>query len=165
MVLTTCALLSKYSCPNCNSLNSLDSSKIYDGGFIFICSKCTICGVVKSIEDNDEAYLEFLDMYDNGQISNLRDPESLPGIEKFLRPVCEIDSLLSDNNLKENDLLNTILHSKKDYVVDFRVFKESIPEEGDYIEKLPLDKGIIDSLKARNISRLYKFQEESIKQV
>ncbi|HEY7572755.1 MAG TPA: DEAD/DEAH box helicase [Nitrososphaeraceae archaeon] len=157
--------MSTYRCPNCNSSNSLDSSKIYNGGLIFICSKCTSCGVVKSIEDYDEAYLEFLDMYDNGQISNLRDPETLPSIERFLRPISEIDFLLSDNNLKENDLLKTILHSKKDYVVDFRVFKESAPEEGNYVEQLPLDEGIIDSLKSKNINRLYKFQEESIKQI
>jgi DEAD/DEAH box helicase domain-containing protein len=146
-------------------LNSLDSSKIYNGGLIFVCNKCTICGVVKSIEDYDEAYLEFLDMYDNGQISNIHDPKSLPGLEKFLRPSSEIESLLIDNNLNENDLLKTILHSKKDYVVDFRVFKESAPEEGGDIEQLTLDEGIIDALKAKNISRLYKFQEESIKQI
>ncbi len=83
--MTTCESLSTYRCPNCNSLNSLDSSKIYNGGLIFVCNKCTICGVVKSIEDYDEAYLEFLDMYDNGQISKLQDLESLSNREKFLQ--------------------------------------------------------------------------------
>lgn len=146
-------------------MNSVDVSKIYNGGFIFVCSKCSICGVVKSIDDHDEAYLEFLDMYDNGQISKLQDLDSLPNLEKFLRPTSEIDSLLSRNRLIENDLLKTILHSKKDYVVDFRVFQESAPETGVDLELLPLNEGIIDALNTKNIRRLYTFQEESIKQI
>lgn len=146
-------------------MNSIDVSKIYNGGFIFVCGKCSICGVVKSIDDHDEAYLEFLDMYDNGQISKLQDLDSLPNLEKFLRPTSEIDSLLSRNRLIENDLLKTILHSKKDYVVDFRVFQESAPETGVDLELLPLNEGIIDALNAKNIRRLYTFQEESIKQI
>ena len=157
--------MSTYRCPNCNSLNSVDVSKIYNGGFIFVCGKCSICGVVKSIDDHDEAYLEFLDMYDNGQISKLQDLDSLPNLEKFLRPTSEIDSLLSRNRLIENDLLKTILHSKKDYVVDFRVFQESAPETGVDLELLPLNEGIIDALNTKNIRRLYTFQEESIKQI
>ena len=146
-------------------MSSVDVSKIYNGGLLFVCSKCSICGIVKSIEDYDEAYLEFLDMYDNGHISKLQDLESLKNLEKFLRPTSEIDYLLNRNNAMEDDLLKTILHSKKDYVVDFRVFQESSPEIGDNLELLPLDKGIIDSLNAKNIKRLYKFQEESIKQI
>ena len=157
--------MSTYRCPNCNSLNSVDVSKIYNGGLIFACGKCSVCGVVKAIDDHDEAYLEFLDMYDNGQISKLQDLESLSNREKFLRPRSEIESLLADNNLLENDLLKAILHSKKDYVVDFRVFQESAPETGDDLGLLPLDEGIIDALHAKNITRLYKFQEESFEQI
>jgi len=157
--------LSTYRCPNCNSLNSVDVSKIYNGGLIFACGKCSVCGVVKAIDDHDEAYLEFLDMYDNGQISKLQDLESLSNREKFLRPRSEIESLLADNNLMENGLLKAILHSKKDYVVDFRVFQESAPETGGDLGLLPLDEGIIDALHAKNIARLYKFQEESFEQI
>jgi len=146
-------------------LNSVDVSKIYNGGLIFACGKCSVCGVVKAIDDHDEAYLEFLDMYDNGQISKLQDLESLSNREKFLRPRSEIESLLADNNLMENGLLKAILHSKKDYVVDFRVFQESAPETGGDLGLLPLDEGIIDALHAKNIARLYKFQEESFEQI
>src|SRR5690242_543041 len=104
-------------------------------------------------------------MYDNGQISKLQDLESLSNREKFLRPRSEIESLLADNNLMENGLLKAILHSKKDYVVDFRVFQESAPETGGDLGLLPLDEGIIDALHAKNIARLYKFQEESFEQI
>ena len=62
-------------------------------------------------------------------------------------------------------MLKTILHSKKDYVVDFRVFQESAPETGVDLELLPLNEGIIDALNTKNIRRLYTFQEESIKQI
>ncbi|MFZ0325821.1 MAG: DEAD/DEAH box helicase [Nitrososphaeraceae archaeon] len=165
MVLTAPKLLSNYRCPNCGSLTSVVASRIYSGGLIFVCGRCSICGVVRSIDNQDEAYLEFLDMYDNGQTSKLQDLESLRDQEKFLRPTSEIDSLLYCNHAKENELLKTILYSKKDYIVDFRVFQESTPETGGELELLPLDEGILEALSAKNIKKLYKFQEESIKQV
>ena len=146
MVLTPPKLLSNYRCPNCGSLTSVVASRIYSGGLIFVCGRCSICGVVKSIDNQDEAYLEFLDMYDNGQTSKLQDLESLRDQEKFLRPTSEIDSLLYCNDAKENELLKTILYSKKDYIVDFRVFQESTPETGGELSFSPLMKEYLNSI-------------------
>jgi DEAD/DEAH box helicase domain-containing protein len=132
---------------------------------MFVCSKCNICGVVPSIANQDEAYLEFLDMYDNGQLAKTQDLESLVEQERLLRPTSEVDSLLYRNDAKENELLKATIYSKKDYVVDFRVIQEPNPEIGSELTVLPIEKGIINALSARGIKRLYKFQEESIKQI
>ena len=157
--------VSNYRCPNCSSLNSVDVNKIYNGRLMFVCSKCNICGVVPSFANQDEAYLEFLDMYDNGQLAKTQDLESLLEQERLLRPISEVDSLLYRNNAKENELLRATIYSRKDYVVDFRVIQEPSPEIGSELAVLPIEEDIINALSARSIKRLYKFQEESIKRI
>ena len=56
----------------------------------------------------------------------------------------EIKSLLEYNNASNNELLKSILYSKKDYVVDCRTLSESEPEVGGELADLPVDRGIID---------------------
>jgi DEAD/DEAH box helicase domain-containing protein len=165
ILVTPVEYVSNYKCPDCNSLNSIDVNKIYNGRMMFVCSKCNIYGVVPSIYNQDEAYLEFLDMYDNGLVSKTQDLESLVEKERLLRPAYEIDSLICHNYANENELLKTILYSKKDYVVDFRVIQEPEPETGSELSGLPLQEGIVNALSAKDIKRLYKFQDESIKQI
>ena len=93
---------------------------MYNGRLLFACIKCNICGVLRSSPTQDEAYLEFLDRYDSGELAKTQDIDSLVEQEKLLRPIPEINFLLARNNAEKNDLLMSILHSKKDYVVDFR---------------------------------------------
>ena len=57
------------------------------------------------------------------QLAKTQDIESLVEQEKLLRPLPEINSLLARNHAEKNDLLMSILHSKKDYVVDFRIIQ------------------------------------------
>jgi DEAD/DEAH box helicase domain-containing protein len=138
---------------------------MYNGRLLFACVKCNICGVLRSSPTQDEAYLEFLDRYDSGQLTKTQDIDSLVEQEKLLRPIPEINFLLARNNAEKNDLLMSIMHSKKDYVVDFRVLSEPEPEAGGHITALPVDQSLIDATLAKKIERLYKFQEESIKQI
>ena len=138
---------------------------MYNGRLLFACIKCNICGVLRSSPTQDEAYLEFLDKYDSGQLAKMQDIESLVEQEKLLRPLPEINFLLARNNAEKNDLLMSILHSKKDYVVDFKVLSEPEPEAGGDLIALPVDQSLIDASLAKKIERLYKFQEESIKQI
>jgi DEAD/DEAH box helicase domain-containing protein len=132
---------------------------------MFVCTKCSICGIVPSMADQDEAYLDFLTMYDNGHIDRVQDFESVIEQERLLRPTSEIKALIGNNGGMGNKLLENILNSKKDYIVDFRVIKEPEPEVGSELQSLPVDEEIIASLSKRNIKRLYKFQEESIRQI
>ena len=154
-----------YRCPNCNCLNSININKIYNGRLMFVCSKCSIFGIVPSVADQDEAYLEFLTMYDNGHIDKVQDFESVIEQEGILRPTSKIKDLINNNNATANKLLENILYSKKDYIVDFRIIREPEPEIGSQFEFLPIDEEIIASLSKKNIKRLYKFQEESTRQI
>ncbi|HXW12251.1 MAG TPA: DEAD/DEAH box helicase, partial [Nitrososphaeraceae archaeon] len=115
--------------------------------------------------EQDEAYLEFLSMYDDGHVEMVQDLESVIEQEKLVRPLSEIKELISKNNAVGNNLLEDVLKSKRDYLVDFIVFEEPEPEMGHELKFLNIDEGIVTSLNYRNIQRLYKFQEESILQI
>lgn len=154
-----------YLCPNCSSPNSVNVSRIYNGRLMFGCTKCNIGCILPSTGNNDEAYLEFLDKYDNGQLDTIQGSQYIVEQEKLLRPIGEINSLLSQYNASNNELLKSILYSKKDYVVDFKVLSEPEPEVGSNIASLPLDQGIIDAALSKKIVRLYKFQEDSVMQI
>jgi DEAD/DEAH box helicase domain-containing protein len=154
-----------YLCPNCSSPNSVNVSRIYNGRLMFGCTKCNIGCILPSTGNNDEAYLEFLDRYDNGKLDAIQGSQYIVEQEKLLRPIGEINSLLSQYNASNNELLKSVLYSKKDYVVDFKVLSEPAPEFGSNIASLPLDQGIIDAALSIKIERLYKFQEDSVMQI
>jgi DEAD/DEAH box helicase domain-containing protein len=132
---------------------------------MFACIRCNIGSILPPAPNQDEAYLEFLDRYDSGQVAKIHDLDSLVEQEKLLRPMSEISSLLAENNASNNELLESVLYSKKDYVVDFRVLSEPEPEVGGKLTALPVDQEIIDAAMSKNIESLYKFQEDSIKQI
>ena len=154
-----------YRCPSCNDAHSIEVNKIYNGRLMFVCSKCGICGIVPFMAEQDEAYLEFLTMYDNGHIDKVQDLESVIEQERLVRPFSEIKELIRKNGAVGNKLLENVLRSKKDYIVNFIVLEEPEPEAGREFQSLPIDEGIVASLCKRNIRRLYKFQEESILQI
>lgn len=151
-----------YRCPNCNNDNSINVNKIYNGQLMFACSKCSICGIVPFTTEQDDAYLEFLSMYDDDHVDKKQDLRSVVEQERLVRPLSEIEELIRKNNVKDDKLLEKVLMSKRDYIVDFKVIEEPEPEAGRPFEFLNIDEEIIKSLYQRNIERPYKFQEESI---
>jgi len=99
--------------------------KIFDGRLLFICSKCSVCAVVPKdagVDGPDSAYLEFLELYDNGLVTENDDLNVIMRQERILRPSSEIKTLLEKTNEgTTNRLLNEVMSSKKDYVVEFKI--------------------------------------------
>jgi DEAD/DEAH box helicase domain-containing protein len=157
--------MSRYRCPKCSSLNSVDVNNTFDGRLLFQCLKCNICAIVSLTNSFDEAYLEFLAMYDNGYLAEIEDLKTLMEQERILRPASEIKSLISKNNAVKNEFLKTILYSQYDYIVDYRLIEELEAEMGDQLEQLPIDDAITAALEEKKIERLYKFQEEAIRKI
>src|SRR5919197_4025725 len=157
--------MSRYRCPRCKLPNSIDSNRVYDGRLMFVCSGCSICALVPAMINRDEAYLEFLYMYDSGHITEIESLKFLMEQEKVLRSTSEINSMILRNNANDNEMLKGILYSQKDYVVDYRVIQEPGPELGNKVQHLPVDDAVIDALMEIQIKKLYKFQEESVKTI
>jgi DEAD/DEAH box helicase domain-containing protein len=158
--------LINYRCPKCSSLHSVGVDKIFDGRLIFRCSKCNICAVISPAGSTDEAYLNFLDRYESGSgVADADDLKLLMEQERIIRSSTEIDALMAAAKATGDLLLEQVLRSQQDYVVDLQAIEEPAPELGSPIEDLPVDEAIINVLKAKKIDRLYKFQEEAIKKI
>jgi DEAD/DEAH box helicase domain-containing protein len=155
-----------YRCPKCSSPHSVGVDKIFDGRLIFRCAKCKICSIVAAAASVDEAYLDFLDRYESGTgVADASDLTLLMEQERIIRPAKEIDALMASANTAGDPLLEEVLRSQQDYVVDFQAIEEPPPEPGSDIEQLPVDEAIINVLKAKKIDRLYSFQEQAIKKI
>ena len=114
----------------------------------------------------DEAYLDFLDRYESGLgVADVK--ELLPVLEqeKIIRSSAEIDTLMTAAKVTGDLLLDEVLHTEQDYVVELKVMNESEPELGSAVEDLPLDETIIQILKKRGINWIYKFQENALKKI
>jgi DEAD/DEAH box helicase domain-containing protein len=161
--------MSRYRCPSCNSFNSVSIDKIFDGRLLFSCSKCSICALVpkeNNADGPDHAYLEFLNMYDNGRIVKSDDLKAIMQQEQILRPSSEIKRLLRKNKEgKTNKLLKEVLFSDRDYVVEYRVIQDSESKLGSQVNDLPVDDSIISILSRKGIESIYEFQEKSIERI
>ncbi|MGI9011533.1 MAG: DEAD/DEAH box helicase [Nitrososphaeraceae archaeon] len=153
--------MKKYRCPNCTTLNSLRVNRIFDGRLLFTCEKCHVCSVLPFYNNLDETYLEFLDRFDNGYVTIFEDLKIILEKEKLVRSKTEIEKMIKKSKIN-NNLINEILYSDLDYVVDVIKLEESKIAIGRELDELPLDDTILNQLKSRNISTLYKFQEEAI---
>ncbi len=154
-------------------MHSVEADRIFDGRLIFRCSKCRVCGIVRphsalssSAQSSlDDAYLDFLDQYDNGQAADEKDFSLLAEQEKIIRPASEINLLLSKNGASDNELLSSVLKSRQDYVVDYQVIDEPAPEQGSNVAELALDDALKQSMLDKGIERLHAFQEQAISTV
>ena len=154
------AIKSRYRCPRCNSYNSVNVDKIFDGRLLFSCSKCSICALVPKDADADcpdSAYLEFLDLYDNGRVTESDDLNAIMQQERILRPSSEIKTLLEKGNEgTTNRLLKEVLSSQKDYVVEYRLIQDSDSKLGTPVNELRVDDKIISvTVEKRDQARLY----------
>ncbi|HEY7507683.1 MAG TPA: DEAD/DEAH box helicase, partial [Nitrososphaera sp.] len=155
--------MASYRCPKCSSPHSVSADRIFDGRLMFLCQRCKVCAIVQAAASVDESYLEFLDKCENGGAVAAEDLRVLMEQEKIVRPKREIDAFLA--SAEKDPLLEEVLRSDRDYVVDFKFLEEPPPEYGDALDRLPVDEAIVGVLKAKGIGRLYKFQEDAVKEI
>ena len=114
----------------------------------------------------DEAYLEFLDRCESGAgIAHADDLKLLMQQEKIIRPSAEIDTLMAASKATGDPLLEQMLRSQQDYIVDFQAIDEPPPDLGSQLDDMPVNEATKNVLKAKGIDHLYKFQEEAIKKI
>ena len=157
--------MSRFRCPNCESFNSIQMDKIFDGRSLFRCSKCNIRAILPLNINLDETYLDFLDLYDKRRTTTAENLRVVMEEEKIIRSHSEIRSLISKNNANNNELLKKILYSDKDYIVDFKILEEADIQLGGKVSELPINDFLKAALFENNIERLYKFQEEAIRSI
>ena len=150
----------KFSCPKCKS--KIEIQKTFNKKIHVSCTKCGIEDLLEFSKNFDEVFLEFLSRFDKGLVTEKGLSEGLKD-EGIIRGENEIKQMIGDNN--PDVITEEILFSKKDYISEYKVLKNSEPKMGCKVEELGLDEAISEHLKELEIKQFYKFQEESIQEI
>ncbi|MEE8187275.1 MAG: DEAD/DEAH box helicase [Nitrososphaerales archaeon] len=120
----------------------------------------------------DEAYLSFVESYDDGSLLRNRDLDQILEEENLLRSRDEVDEMIATvpngKDRKKKALpepLKKALYSRLDFLVQYKVIRAQSPRTGAEPARLGLEKGIEDELKEYGISRFYRYQEKAIKTI
>lgn len=154
-----------YRCPACQSPHSVVADKMFDGRLIFRCAKCKMCAITSQQASTDEAYLDFLDRYESGGATSADNLRLLMEQENIIRPKKQIDAFLESTMSEGDKLLESVLRSDQDFIVDLRAIEEPPPEYGSSVNDLPVDEAISQVLAKKGIEKLYRFQEDAMKKI
>jgi len=150
----------KFSCPKCKS--KIEIQKTFNKKMHVSCSKCGIEDILEFSKNPDEVFLEFLTRYDKGLVTEKGLSEGLTD-EGIIRSEKEIKEMIGKNNPEK--FIEKILFSKKDFISEYKILKNSEPKMGSKVEELGLEKEISDFLNELKIKQFYKFQEDAIQEV
>ncbi|HSD04176.1 MAG TPA: helicase, partial [Nitrosopumilaceae archaeon] len=137
--------------------------KTFNQKIMFGCSSCGLEDIVEYKKNVDEAYLDFLNKFDEGKILTKKKMQTALEEEGIVQAENEIKKMIGDAKLDE--LTNSILFSRKHFVSYFRTISEPEPKMGNKIAELGLDESIVQVLEEKGIERFYKFQEESLLEI
>ena len=126
------------------------------------CSKCGIEDILEFSKNPDEVFLEFLERFDKGLVTEKGLTEGLAD-EGIIRSEKEIKEMIG--KISPEKFIEEILFSKKDFISDYKILKNSEPKMGCKVEELGLDENISDYLKELKINQFYKFQEDAIQEI
>ena len=126
------------------------------------CNKCGIEDILEFSKNPDEVFLEFLTRYDKGLVTEKGLSEGLTD-EGIIRSEKEIKEMIGKINPEK--FIEEILFSKKDFISEYKILKNSEPKMGSKVEELGLEKEISDFLNELKIKQFYKFQEDAIQEI
>ncbi len=149
----------KFACPKCQS--KLEIQKTFNKKIHISCSNCNLEDLLEFSKNIDEVFLEFLSRFDEGSVTN-EISKNLKE-EGIIRDEKEIIQMIGNNN--PDEITKSILFSKKDFIAQYKILKNPEPKMGCDVEDLGLDESITNYLKEIGIEKLYKFQEEAIREI
>ncbi len=126
------------------------------------CEKCGIEDLLEFSKNIDEVFLEFLSRFDQGLVTEKGLSEELKE-EGIVRSENEIKKMIGKN--KPDKITKEVLFSKKDYVSQYKVLKNSEPKMGCKVEVFGLNELISEYIIKSEIKQFYKFQEEAIHEI
>ncbi len=103
------------------------------------CSKCGIEDILEFSKNPDEVFLEFLLRFDKGLVSEKGLSEGLTD-EGIIRSENEIRKMIGKTNPEK--MIEEILFSKKDFISEYKILKNSEPKMGCKVEKLGLNENV-----------------------
>ena len=140
----------------------MEIQKTFNKKMHLSCTSCGIQDILEFSKNYDEVFLEFLERFDKGKVSEKGIAQNLKD-EGIVRTEKEIKKMIG--NSKPDLITENILYSKKDYVSQYKILKTPEPKMGSNVEEIGLDEEITNHLKSIQITRFYRFQEEAIEEI
>ena len=113
------------------------------------CNKCKIEDILEFSKNPDEVFLEFLTRFDKGLVTEKGLTDGLTD-EGIIRSEKEIKEMIGKTNPEK--FIEKILFSKKDFISDYKILKNSEPKMGCKVNELGLDEDFIfDEAEARRL--------------
>ncbi len=137
--------------------------KTFNQRIVFVCPQCKLEDIVNYSKNTDEAYLDFLNRFDAGEIPSKKKSTAILEKEGIVQSEDEIKKMVGNARLDE--ITNSILFAKKYYVSYFRSITEPDPQMGSNLLESGLDEKIIHVLESKKIEKFYKFQENAIREI
>ena len=151
----------KYPCPKCKQ--RLEFQKTFNAKTAVSCASCGIESVMEFSKNPDEAYLNLLVMYENGEVSGGRSSQDCLQTQGLVREEAEIREMIGKNT--PDEITRSVLFSKRDYISHYEVVKSPEPEMGAETGEIIMQEELSRYLRENGISRLYKFQEDAIQEI
>ncbi len=111
----------------------------------------------------DEAYLDFLTMHDNGEISEAKSSHDGLQAQGLVRGEAEIREMIGRN--APDEITKSALFSRRDYISHYTVIRNPEPEMGAETGEVIMQEELSRHLRENGILRLYKFQEDAIQEI
>ena len=147
-----------YSCPKCKS--KMEMQKTFNQKIVFACPDCKLEDIVNYTKNTDEAYLDFLNRFDSGEIPSKKKSDTILEKEGIIQSEAKIKKMIG--NAKLDEITHSILFARKYYVSYFRTLSEPDPQMGNMVSESGLDDNITRVLESKKIEKFYKFQEDAI---
>jgi len=141
----------------------MEMQKTFNQKIVFACTSCKLEDIVNYAKNADEAYLDFLNRFDSGEISSKKKSAAMLEKEGIVQSEDEIKKMIGSAKLDE--ITNSILFARKYYVSYFRTIIEPDPEMGNIVSESGLDERITSVLESKKIEKFYKFQEDAIRNI
>jgi len=151
----------RYACPKCKA--RLGFERTFNRKIAISCASCNIGSVMEFAKNPDEVYLDFLTMYDSGEVSEGGSPQGILREQGMIRDEREIREMIGRNT--PDGITRSALFSELDYVSHYAVIRSPEPRMGAETDEVVLEEGLAGYLKGIGISRLYEFQEEAIREI
>lgn len=152
-----------FECPKCSE--KLLSEHMDSGRWLIACSKCGICFATDETNLSLEKSIEILKTeYNQGDLNKKGFSRvKKHGLEFKLRLLRS--GFMNKNEFNELPLAVKGILRGGDEVVKYEFMKAINPERGSNIDDTDLKYTLRESLKEQGIKRLYKFQEEAIREI
>ena len=138
----------------------MEIHRTFNQKILFSCPSCKISDVVDHKKNIDEAYLDFLLRFDENIVPTGSESQASLEKEGLVQSAAKIKKMIGEARVDE--LVRSVLFSKKHFVSHFKSIEEPEPEMGVGVRESGLDLRIIETLESKGITRFYKFQEDAI---